>query len=77
MKWATAAAVSAMCQAAADEARCQYECQHAAYRAGGQRAAPDPGHILVARRKISHNCVNCGAPHEPVCSYCGTEKCNG
>jgi len=18
------------------------------------------------------NCVNCGAPHEPVCSYCGT-----
>lgn len=19
------------------------------------------------------NCVNCGAPHEPVCSYCGTK----
>lgn len=18
------------------------------------------------------NCANCGAPHEPVCSYCGT-----
>lgn len=20
------------------------------------------------------NCVNCGAPHEPVCSYCGTRR---
>jgi hypothetical protein len=28
------------------------------------------------QRRQSHsndrNCPNCGAPHEPVCSYCGT-----
>jgi hypothetical protein len=22
--------------------------------------------------KLTHNCRNCGAPPEPVCSYCGT-----
>jgi len=35
-------------------------------------ARPDTLRPLHYAAEPPRNCVNCGAPHEPVCSYCGT-----
>lgn len=38
-----------------------HKAQHAAYLQ------------MLARTTTRQNCINCGAHHEPVCSYCGTK----
>lgn len=48
----------------------------AAYRAEGLRnlaSLRERMHSPQAHKPFTTNCKNCGAPHEPVCSYCGTK----
>jgi hypothetical protein len=48
----------------------------AVYRAEGQKNAAQLQEVLAGRGRYiasPHNCRNCGAPPEPVCSYCGTK----
>ena len=49
--------------------------QLAAYRAEGEINLAKLHKVLeghASQQAAAHNCRNCGAPPEPVCSYCGT-----
>lgn len=48
------------------EAADQWRCDELA------RISAEPRKPLRFNRIDARNCANCGAPHEPVCSYCGT-----
>lgn len=41
--------------------------QYRLHRAMGEKA-------LKSTLKTNHQCINCGAPYEPVCSYCGSKS---
>lgn len=48
----------------------------AVYRAEGEKNLARLyalGEGQASKKTHTHNCRNCGAPPEPVCSYCGTK----
>jgi hypothetical protein len=63
-----AAAVSSAQDSLAEQQRLYWESAHG--RAHFLPYLNDPAPVY---RHVG-NCRNCGAPHEPVCSYCGTKQ---